>query len=206
MSMSTFPCRLQWSPETSIFLTSDFKSSDRIERVLSFITNNQSHGTSENIPIGQKEWVGKLHQDDSWRHCVGSGTGVQLTCWPRNIVQHYAIELTSLAKMALNVLLNWAGQGSGAANVNKTLKTDMPVLSVDNVTYSPSPFLLQMFCSTMVDVSPKGSPICENIVLGSADPLFHLTHHLLSPLSPINPKDFTGFMIDCCISGCTEGR
>lgn len=43
---------LQWGLATSIFLTSDIKSSDRIETVPSFITNDQSLGPSENISIG----------------------------------------------------------------------------------------------------------------------------------------------------------
>lgn len=42
---------IQWGPVTIIFITSDFKSSDRIETVPSFITNNQCHETSENILI-----------------------------------------------------------------------------------------------------------------------------------------------------------
>lgn len=46
---------IQWDPVTCIFLTSDFKSGDRMETVPSFITNVQSCETLENIPIGWEE-------------------------------------------------------------------------------------------------------------------------------------------------------
>lgn len=43
---------------TSVFLTNDFKSSNRIETVLGFITKDQSRRTSKNVPIGWGDRVG----------------------------------------------------------------------------------------------------------------------------------------------------
>lgn len=55
--------------EARTFLISDIKFSDRVETVLSFITNDESLRTSKNVLIGWKEGMAKLHQLLGWELC-----------------------------------------------------------------------------------------------------------------------------------------
>lgn len=130
---------------TSLFLTSNFKSSNRIKTAPSFITNNQSQGQVKIFLLAGKQ--------------VGCLLDIQL--FLLLLVEGYLYSHC------------WSIFGEVLCGIPFMLCTSDPL---SHVAHPPS---------TSVELCTEYR--CTGVTLP-----------LLSPISPVNPEDFTGFTIMDC--------